>query len=327
MSNITIKKVGITNVGTECIVNAANENLWAGGGVCGVIFNAAGIKELSAACQAIGHCDTGSAVITPAFDLNAKYIIHAVGPIYKDGHHKEPQQLYGCYKRSLELAKEYQCHSIGFPLISAGIFGYPVDKAWRKAIQACQDFINNNQQYEMNIVFAVIDDQILKIGNQTLLNLSHKNHQSKTIHSSYMNKEELELLQGIDIEKLKQGIEYFCHYKKVEWNGGEIIGKTEEGKNIVTWPHPGYTKECLDYVNILPPDLKYSDHYNKYCENVLPTSMNARQIRTYMTWIMRGEHFCDGFLARYIENGTILKLLLRLDDLIQEMEYKKKETK
>lgn len=168
MSKIEIKKIGITSVGTECIVNAANENLWAGGGVCGVIFKAAGLKELTKACQQIGHCNTGSAVITPAFNLSAKYIIHAVGPVWNGGNNKEPQLLYGCYKKALELAKEKNCYSIGFPLISAGIFGYPVDKAWRKAIQACNDFINNNVDYEIEIVFAVIDDCILNIGLETL---------------------------------------------------------------------------------------------------------------------------------------------------------------
>ena len=168
MSTIQIKKVGITSVGTEIIVNAANNQLLHGGGVCGVIFNAAGPKQLQDACDKIGYCKTGEAVITPAFSLNAKYIIHAVGPIYQDGNHKEPQLLYSAYKQSLELAKEYDCHSIGFPLISAGIFGYPLDKAWRKAIQACNDFINNNPTYNIDIIFAVIDDYVLSVGQQTL---------------------------------------------------------------------------------------------------------------------------------------------------------------
>ena len=168
MSTIQIKKVGITSVGTEIIVNAANNQLLRGGGVCGVIFNAAGPKQLQDACDKIGYCKTGEAVITPAFNLNAKYIIHAVGPIYQDGNHKEPQLLYSAYKQSLELAKQYDCHSIGFPLISAGIFGYPLDKAWRKAIQACNDFINNNPTYNIDIIFAVIDDYVLSVGQQTL---------------------------------------------------------------------------------------------------------------------------------------------------------------
>ena len=164
MSRIRIEQLGITKAGTECIVNAANEHLQAGGGVCGVIFQAAGHKQLQKACDDIGYCNTGSAVITPAFHLNAKYIIHAVGPVWYGGKNKEPQKLYGCYKASLNLAKEYGCHSIVFPLISAGIFGYPKEQAWRKALQACSDFIHDNPDYDMDNLFTIPDPQILRMG-------------------------------------------------------------------------------------------------------------------------------------------------------------------
>ena len=136
MSKIEIIKTGITSLETDALVNAANEGLWEGGGVCGIIFEAAGSRELQAACSAIGGCKTGSAVITPGFKLKSKYIIHAVGPRWMDGKHDEPKLLYSAYKQSLILAVQNNCRSIGFPLISAGIFGYPIDQAWRKAIQA-----------------------------------------------------------------------------------------------------------------------------------------------------------------------------------------------
>lgn len=168
MNSITIQKTGITRVDVDAVVNAANEALMAGGGVCGVIFNAAGHDKLQKACEAIGHCDTGSAVITPGFGLKAKYIIHAVGPIWRGGNSNEPQQLYGAYRRSLELAVENGCHTIGFPLISAGIFGYPKDKAWRKAIQACNDFFRKNPDADLQVVFAVIDDETYSMGQETL---------------------------------------------------------------------------------------------------------------------------------------------------------------
>lgn len=171
-SSIEIKKIGITKLCTDAIVNAANEGLREGGGVCGAIFREAGSKELTKACNAIGGCKTGNAVITPGFDLPAKYIIHAVGPVWNGGKQNEPKLLYSAYKQSLLAAKENNCHSIGFPLISAGIFGYPKDQAWRKAIQACQDFIKNNPDYEMKIVFAVLDDEIKAIGERVLNELS-----------------------------------------------------------------------------------------------------------------------------------------------------------
>ena len=168
MGTIEIRKTGITGLDTDAIVNAANEGLQAGGGVCGAIFRAAGYNRLQAACDEIGRCDTGSAVITPGFDLKAKYIIHAVGPVWRGGRHSEPELLYGAYSKSLELAAENGCRSIGFPLISAGIFGYPVEDAWQVALSACKDFVDRNPEMEMNIVFAVIDDKILAIGQEKL---------------------------------------------------------------------------------------------------------------------------------------------------------------
>ena len=127
----------ITKMKTEAIVNAANEQLKAGSGVCGAIFNKAGYRQLTEACNAIGHCDTGDAVITPGFDL-CRYIIHTVGPIWRGGKYGEPELLKSCYIRSLELARKYEIESISFPLISAGIYGYPRDEAIMIAFEAIQ---------------------------------------------------------------------------------------------------------------------------------------------------------------------------------------------
>ncbi len=171
MNTIKIMKTGITDLATDAVVNAANEGLWAGSGVCGAIFAAAGHGLLQAACSEIGHCDTGSAVITPGFRLKAKYIIHAVGPVWRGGSRNEPQQLYGAYFNALTLAAENGCHSIGFPLISAGIYGYPKDKAWERAIRACKDFFEQNPDYNIDIVFAILDDDIIKLGKETLLEI------------------------------------------------------------------------------------------------------------------------------------------------------------
>lgn len=171
MSAIKIQNISVTKLKVDAIVNAANDGLWEGGGVCGAIFREAGSVELTKACKAIGGCKTGNAVITPGFKLPARFIIHAVGPRWRDGNQNEPQLLYSAYKQSLLVAKENDCHSIGFPLISAGIFGYPIDQAWRKVIQACQDFIKDNTDYEIEIIFAVLDDGIKAIGEQTLKDL------------------------------------------------------------------------------------------------------------------------------------------------------------
>ena len=174
MNKIQIKKIGITDLDTDAIVNAANEGLWAGSGVCGAIFRAAGHQQLQEACDKIGYCDTGSAVITPGFALKAKYVIHAVGPVWYGGMEGEPEKLFGAYYRSLELAAENGCTSIGFPLISSGIFGYPKDQAWNVAMRACKAFLEDHPGQLMQIIFAVLDDGILQMGEQELAKLDQR---------------------------------------------------------------------------------------------------------------------------------------------------------
>ena len=168
MNSISVKKRGITGMGTDVIVNAANRNLAAGGGVCGAIFRDAGYKKLQKACDKIGHCDTGSAVITRGYNLKAKYVIHAVGPRWSGGDNNEPEQLYSAYYSSLELALKNKCHSIAFPLISSGIFGYPKEKAWYQAIVACKDFLDNCKDGDIQVIFCVISDNALSLGQKTL---------------------------------------------------------------------------------------------------------------------------------------------------------------
>lgn len=131
----------ITKVQADAIVNAANERLLMGGGVCGAIFRAAGYAELTEACQDIGHCPTGDAVITPAFHLPAQYVIHTVGPVWEGGDHGERELLYQCYAKSLALAESYGLRSIAFPLISSGIFGYPREEALQVCEEAIEDFL------------------------------------------------------------------------------------------------------------------------------------------------------------------------------------------
>jgi O-acetyl-ADP-ribose deacetylase (regulator of RNase III) len=162
-------KADITSLDTDAVVNAANEFLAEGGGVCGAIFDAAGSRELAKACDAFGHCDTGSAVITPGFKLKAKYIIHAVGPRWAGGSRGEREKLKSAYKKSLELAYKNHCKSIGFPLISAGIFGYPVSLAWEDAAEACDEFFAEYDDCGISIIFAVLSDEIYTLGEKIFL--------------------------------------------------------------------------------------------------------------------------------------------------------------
>ena len=168
MQKLRIENISITELETEIIVNAANEYLQEGGGVCGYIFRAAGREDLRRACNKIGHCDTGNAVITQGFRL-CRYIIHAVGPIWTGGQHHEASLLYGAYRSALDLAKEYDCHSIGFPLISAGIYGYPAEQAWIAAAQAVNDWFKDHPEYDLEVVFAVLDKEIEDTGRDAVM--------------------------------------------------------------------------------------------------------------------------------------------------------------
>lgn len=163
--SIYLEKKSIVRFNTDATVNAANEHLYPGTGVCGAIFKAAGYSELKAECEAIGHCNTGNAVITKGYNLESKYIIHAVGPIWRGGNNNEEKLLYSAYYSSLNLCKEYNLKSICFPLISSGVYGYPLKEAWQVAIKACKDFIKN---YDIDIYFAIIDDNVLKLGEEIL---------------------------------------------------------------------------------------------------------------------------------------------------------------
>ncbi len=156
----TIVRNDITRMKVDAIVNAANAGLQAGGGVCGAIFQAAGPAELAAACNPLAAISAGQAVITPGFALPARYIIHTVGPVYRDGKHGEPELLRLCYVNSLKLALENGCASIAFPVISGGIYGYPKAEAISVARSAIEDFLREN---DMEIYLVVFDKQSFEI--------------------------------------------------------------------------------------------------------------------------------------------------------------------
>ncbi len=146
MAKIEVFVGDITKLNADVIVNAANTKLLAGGGVCGAIFAAAGLEELSAACAEIGSCSTGSAAITPAFrleDVGIKHIVHAVGPVWDVADDdvkcqcRLDQQLAGAYGTSLELAETVGAESIAFPAISTGIYGFPMERAAEIAARTC----------------------------------------------------------------------------------------------------------------------------------------------------------------------------------------------
>ena len=150
----------------DAIVNAANEQLRMGGGVCGAIFRAAGAARLQRACDKIGYCPTGSAVATPGFDLPARYVIHTVGPIWSGGMRGERELLASCYRSSLELAESLGCTSIAFPLISAGIYGYPRREALAVARESILAFL---ETHEMQVTLVLFDAHTMAMADDLRL--------------------------------------------------------------------------------------------------------------------------------------------------------------
>lgn len=158
-------RADITTLPVDAIVNAANEHLAPGGGVCGAIHRAAG-PELAAACAAIGHCPTGEARTTPGFRLPARHVIHAVGPVWHGGGQGEARLLAGAYRASLVELRRLSGHSIAFPAISTGIYGYPKDQATRIAVETVRADLAAHG--DLDVTFACFDDDMLRLYEKEL---------------------------------------------------------------------------------------------------------------------------------------------------------------
>jgi len=156
----------ITRQEVEAIVNAANPSLLGGGGVDGAIHRAGG-PEILAECRQLGGCPPGEARITTAGRLKARYVIHAVGPVYYDGKSGEPETLASAYRRSLELASEHGLRSVAFPSISTGAYGYPVEQAAPIALRTVVDYMRTHPEIEL-VRFVLYDTPTFEVYRRVL---------------------------------------------------------------------------------------------------------------------------------------------------------------
>lgn len=158
-ASIKVIQADITTLSVDAIVNAANASLLGGGGVDGAIHRAAG-PELLEECRTLHGCRTGEAKITGGYRLPAKHVIHTVGPIYS-GAARDAADLANCYRNSLGLARAHGLHSIAFPAISTGVYGYPLEPATEIAVQTVRDWLQAQAEYPMAVTFVCFSDRAL----------------------------------------------------------------------------------------------------------------------------------------------------------------------
>ena len=192
----------IAKVKADVIVNTANPEPVIGGGTDTAIYTAAGADEMLAERKKIGNIAVGEAAYTPAFGLDAKYVIHTVGPYWQDGGHGEKELLRSCYRKSLELADKLGCKSIAFPLISTGVYKFPKGEALRIALSVIQDFL---LEHDMEVTIAVFDKSSFEISGKLFAGIDEyidEHYVSDAIDSEYYTDKMQRRIRGYEHERI-----------------------------------------------------------------------------------------------------------------------------
>lgn len=193
---LLIVRNDITEMNTDAIVNAANPLPMVGSGLDKAVYQKAGWQELLAARRKIGQLAVGCAAVTPGFGLKAKYIIHAVGPVWRGGEQQEEQLLKACYANALAVAQEQQCKSVAFPLIATGNYGFPKDRALRLAVATINEFLLAN---EMLVYLVVFDKEILQLSSKLVVDVQSyvdENYVAASLEQEYEFCEEVSERRG-----------------------------------------------------------------------------------------------------------------------------------
>lgn len=268
---INIVRNDITKVKADAIVNTANPKPVVGGGTDKAIYDAAGSEKLLAAREKIGDIAVGEAYVTPAFDLPAKFIVHTVGPVWSGGTSGERELLRSCYLNSLELADQYKCSSIAFPLISSGVYGFPKEVAVTVAKSAIEEFLDS---HEMEVYLVVFDDDSL------VASKSHFQSVKEVVSSEYVKaREEAEYGLGIygnsrELRRAKE-IELLCMGSAEAIDEDESVSRRQKimeatdigallgGKQI------GFRDKYTEFLygKKLDPSKVYTEYYGRKTHN------------------------------------------------------------